>query len=246
MRYRVVNSLLLIVGVAAGAVRGNVIQVNQWLLIAGISDSNQTPPSALAFFNVLGNPFDNLHSVTLAGAASNAAYNFSWSTLSADFQVDCSFIGTGYPNANANLQRVNCEGNIRFTPSVDALLSVQAHMDYALGPGDREASGGWLVNLLPNPAPISSGTFHAQPAFGDPPNASWNHQGSLTLLAGQQYMLRYGFGVDSYPGSGTQSQLSHGNASVNFHIEPIPEPAALGPLAFAALLTRRPKKKRSS
>lgn len=168
-----------------------------------------------------------------------ATYNFIWSNVSADFQANCSLVGTGYPNANANVQSVNCEGQIRITSSVDALLSVQAHMDYALGPGDREASGGWFVFRLPNPTLVAHGNFFAQPAFGDPPTNVWNSQGSHTLLAGQQYLLRYGFEVASLPGSGTQSQLSHGNASVHFHIDALPEPSALGLVALTALLIRR-------
>lgn len=245
MNSRIVNCILFLIATAACGVRADAIQVNQWLLTAAINDFNQVPTQSLSFFNVLANPFVNSHSANLGGASSIASYSFNWSNSSADFQAACSFVGTGYPNADASLQRVGCDGKIYITPSIDALLSVQAHMDYALGPGDRESSGGWSVAQLPSPAPIAFGGFHAQPAFGDPPVASWNHQGSLTLLAGQQYLLRYGFGVDSYPGSGTQSQLSTGNASVLFHIDALPEPAALSPLAFAALLTCRPKKKRS-
>lgn len=236
MRLSIVKIFFLAGVCAASDVRANVIQVDQWLLAAGISDDNQTPSWAIAFFNVPANPFVNAHSVTLAGASSSAAYNFNWSAAAADFQTNCSFVGTGYPNANADIQRVNCEANIRVTPFVDALLSVQAHMDYDLGPGDRATSGGWLVSRVPNPAPIAFGNFHEQPAFGDPRIGAWDDQESLTLLAGNQYMLRYSFVIDANPGSGTQSQLSHGNASVLFHIAPVPEPTSAGLLAFGAYI----------
>lgn len=243
MRSNFVNTLFIaaVLGICA---KSFAAPVDSWSLIVGITDLNQSPSGSGSIFTVPTNPFVDSHSTTQpTGAMAMAAYNFIWTTQTADFQSDCSLVGTGYPNANANVQRVNCEGKIWITPSVDALLSVQAHMDYALGPGDREASGGWTVARLPNLASIAHGNFHAQPAFGDPPVNSWSHQGSLTLLAGQQYLLGYGFGFDAYAGSGTQSQLSTGNASVIFHIDALPEPAALGPLAFAALLTCRPKKR---
>jgi len=239
MTSRIVKFIFPLVVLSGATVRGDVILLNQWLMAAGINDFNQMPSSALVFFNVPVNPFISSHSAILGGAVASANYNFSWSDASANFQVYCGLVGTGYPNGNADVQTVSCNGNIRLTPSVDALLSVQAHMDYALGPGDREASGGWTVSRPPTPAPIALANFFAQPAFGDPPTDVWDSQNSLMLLAGQQYLLRYAFEVASLPGSGTQSQLSHGNASVHFNIVPIPEPAALGLLAFGALLIRR-------
>ena len=223
------------------------VSVDAWSLVAAVNDQNQVPAVTGAIFTVPINPFVNSHSASQpTGATAMAGYAFGWSSISADFQTSCSFVGTGYPNASANVQSVGCTGKIWITPSVDALLSVQAHMDYALGPGDREASGGWSVSRLPILSPVAFGNFFAQPAFGDPPTDVWDSQNSLVLLAGQQYLLRYAFEVASLPGSGTQSQLSNGTASVLFHIDALPEPAALGPLAFAALLTCRPKKKRSS
>jgi len=240
MRFLIVNpKIAVILACLYSPVAANSF-VDAWSLDVVINDGNQSPMVTGALFNNLVNPLVDTHSTSqITGAIATAAYNFNWSNISGNFHTDCSLVGTGYPNANANIQTVVCEGKIRITSSVDALLSLDAHMDFALGPGDREANAGWIVRPLPNSTVLYAQTHSAQPAFGDPASGAWDDHAVMTLNAGQQYLLEYGFGVASYPGSGTQSQLSHASAFVNFHLDAVPEPVALAPMAIAALLLRK-------
>lgn len=107
-------------------------------------------------------------------------------------------------------------------------------------PSDPESVGFGLSARLSNPTETLFS--HGQ---GDTTDTSGPHGGTFSvsgataiLPAGRTATIQYQFRTTYFPGSAT-GLLASGDGTVHLSMVAIPEPAALGPLAFTALLIRK-------
>jgi len=114
---------------------------------------------------------------------------------------------------------------------------VDAQWQFQMAGGDRISRMAIKAGQVADVPAILDHDYSSSTVFGGPHTATWTVQDSVLLPAGQEYFLRSIFQFRNFSGSPTA--MSVGNGYANFTLTTVPEPAALGQLAFAALLLRK-------
>jgi len=208
--------------------------VTSWRLLAGLSD-NQSPGATSLNTSVV-NPFFGSLNAAHSNSIAQAAYQYNWDLLTGYFNNTAHVEAQGGPFFLAGVDNL-----VRVTTTTDVLLSIDAEWDFHLGGGDR--SSYFFVQVGKSGSPLLMNyNYGSSPIFGGPASATWTVHDSVVLPAGSEYFFRCIFRFDSFTGSPTV--LSTGTGFANFTLTTVPEPAALGPLAFAALLLRKRRSRR--
>jgi hypothetical protein len=183
------------------------------------------------------NPFQQFHAITFQNSASATQYDMEWAGDEGSFHI----------SANHHLQGmkgfVDSFGMVFVTPAVDSRFSVISEYTYNhpsqfLGSADLSvrATKEGTLDFAFNQA-VSGGTFGLHPPAG-----TLHVDGSGILLAGVTYVLDYQMRSSNYA-IPAPTAVWAGDGFIDLTIRPIPEPAALLPLA--ALLYLAPGRRRS-
>ena len=221
--------------------RANLIP-SSWSISVGIQQTGQNgfTEQVVDSGHVVQAPFANFsQSAVLGPSLSTAQYAFNIGQTVADYVVNVQHRCVNHMNGNFRANpRCQSFGRIILTPSVDVLLSADLGFVYSL-PSDPMSVGISFLVLLSNPTQgliqEGDGILTGQPG-GQSGTFALNDL-SAVLPAGREATIQYSFHTTYQPNSGL-GLLATGDGTVHLKMVAIPEPAALGPLAFAALLIR--------
>jgi len=215
----------------------DAFSIQSWLLTVGLNNGNTNEGAGS---NTVMNPFNQAVSAHLNNSTPQAAYNFAWTTLMADFSIDSSISCQGPISASSF--GCSSSGKIVLSTTEDVILRSDIGLAWNLAPGDRQAILDFDVLTVGTPSTtLLTRSFGHSNINGGPPNGSFGYLDNTLLPAGGQYRIQYTISFLSFNGSPTA--LSTGTSHIGLHLEPVPEPATLGLLSFAAipLIRRRPQ-----
>jgi len=176
-------------------------------------------------------------SVVLHNSMAHAAYQFNWNLATGHFRIDADLAsegGNGGPFCGTD-NRVN------FSITHDTLLSIDSEWTYQFNGGIRRSR---IIFWVGDSATgISSWAISevGDTVAGDPPTDTFHIGGSLLLTPGS-YFVRSLMDLSAVGGSPNSISTAHGFADIT--LTTVPEPAALGPLAFAAIMLRKRRSRR--
>ena len=210
-----------------------------WTLSTSVQESGGV--QAVDFHLMVQAPFFNhSQSAALGPSLSAAQYAFNIGQTVANYVVNVQHRCTNHQIGDFNADpRCSSFGRFILTPSVDVLLTADMSYSFFM-PTDPESVGISLVVVLDSPSEVLLG-------LGDSDNtdSSGPHGGTLSisgasaiLPAGRTATVQYQLRTNYFPGSGL-GLLATGDGTVHLNMVAIPDPAALAPLAFAALLMRK-------
>jgi len=184
-------------------------------------------------FGNVSSPFQDSIARTLQNSTAQAAYNFSWNTLTADFSIDSTISCQG-PISQSPFG-CGSGGKIVISTSSDVILRSDVGLAWNLAPGDRQGILDFSVLKIvgTTQTPLLIRSFGHSNINGGPPGGSFGYLDETILPAGGQYRIQYAITFDSFNGSPTA--LSTGTSHIGLHLEPVPEPGTLGLLALAII-----------
>lgn len=226
---------------------GSVVQIEQWSLATGANGVNS---GGASYFNTVTNPFVDSSQIVDRSSIAYSAFNFSWDDTSGNFYVKGSHNCVAqnprpYPGATG-LEQCVSEGGIYFTPSTDLLLTVDAAYDYNLaGPNLFTRTLFQVIPVYDDPQEPVEYVFvagpHADTFTGYPATGTLHVNGQAIVPAGRTYLLSYSQYMSAYGNTGA---VGTGNGYIHFTFAPVPEPAALVPLAIAVIASRQTRRSR--
>ncbi len=230
------SMILLIIGIAMATLSSRAaadLTVESWSLSVGIQNYDLGQPSPSAYFQVVQNPFQGSHAVTVGTSFANAAYDFEWSGDFAHFDA--------YTNHHLEqlVGSTISEGRIFVTPAVDTLVTLVGAWQFSWPSATIGASNMAMRVYNANTFQILIGTGAAGGNTGlGPPYGDYHFQNSGLLLAGEPYMIYYVARIvhDNPTPTGTHGE---GSGEIHFSLTPVPEPATLALIVFAVLIPRR-------
>lgn len=211
------------------------IVIDSWNLVTGVAYTNGGDAH---ISTVVQNPFAGVYAASGPGpTTAQSTYNISWTTDNADFLIQGSHQAVG---ADPALLQVGSEGGIYFTTTTDVLLTVDAAYDYNLaGPNLFTRMIFQVYPESNDPVdPIFTAGPHDDTYTGYPASGTLRINGQAIVPAGQTYLLSYSQYMAAHGNTGA---VGTGNGYVHFTFAPVPEPAAIVPLALTAILARRPR-----
>jgi hypothetical protein len=221
--------VVLAVGVSTAAVRGDAI-VSSWSLLSQVYDGS-TGTQNFTRFSTVQNPFASSHAAALGKSTVQTAYDFSWSNFGS-FLVQANHQNQ---DTSGEILRVLSDGKVFFSPAEDVSFNVSATYSYSL-PAWGMACDLYLgVRQAHLPNYYYSGSRSVS-TYEGAQSGTLSLQGSGVLPAGGTYELDYNLRMDS---TGSSGQFGTASGSVNFSFRPVPEPATVGLLGFAALMLAR-------
>jgi hypothetical protein len=249
--------VVLAVGVSTAAVRGDAI-VSSWSLLSQVYDGS-TGTQNFTRFSTVQNPFASSHAAALGKSTVQTAYVFSWSNFGS-FLIQATHQNQ---DTSGEILRVLPDGQIYFTPQEDVSFSVSGTYaynlpaygmacDFSLAINDTQsqhfyyADGRSMSTYQPvvkvqktafsvSPRQVKS-TFATGCYEGAPVSGTLSLQGSGVLPAGGSYRFHSNMLLET---TGSSRQFATGSGTVNFSFQPVPEPATVGLLGFAALMLAR-------
>lgn len=201
--------------------------VPDWRLNVSVRDFQTNQGSV--YFNQIPQPgFDQTIVNSYSNSVAQVAYAYNYSAVDGQFDTDVHLEAQGGPDFRSGTDNL-----VRFIPSTDVFLTIDAQWQYQLAGGNRETrmaitAGRW------NEAATLNFDNTAALVFGAPPTGAWNYQNSILLPAGHEYFFRSIFRLQNWSGSPTA--LSVGNGYARFTLTTVPEPSGLLLLAVGGVL----------
>lgn len=227
---------VLIIGIIAlgeGTTARADFAVSAWTLSSSVRDFTGGPGhNDLQVSTTVQNPFNQSLNAAYSSSLAQAAHNFNWSMAAGQFNTAVHLEAQGGPNFASTSDNL-----FRITTTSDVLLHAVGQWTYHIGGGFRQMEYTMLVGTVPNSNFFFADGLFATPALGDPATGTYNGGLDVLLPAGGTYFFRSIFSFTA--SSGSPKDLSIGTGFTNFSLTSVPCPAALGPLAFAALLFRK-------
>jgi len=230
----------LSVAVASALVFVRTAKVNADLIVNGgtlaVGCVNQFG-TASHHINQLTNPMMEIHTESLHNSSATAAFAFNWSLATGHFRIDADLAsegGNGGPFCGTD-NRVN------FQITQDTLLSIDSEWTYQFNGGIRRSEIRFFVRDTVSGALLFTTGDVGDTVAGDPPTDTFHVGGSILLTPGS-YFVRSLMEVSAVGGSPNSVSTAHGFADIT--LTTVPEPAALGPLAFAAIMLRKRRSRR--
>jgi hypothetical protein len=220
----------------AGAIaEASIFQIDQWTLSTGVIgtwpniDSDGT--------QIVSNPLQVTHSAQVGSSTATTTFNFAWNDTFGDFLLQ-----TAHRAADVDPSHMTAisDGFIYVTAHSDLLFAVDSSYSYYLPVNPMVAV--MRVTAANNDPPYDQPfgqARHADTFLNAPVAGTFTINGQATLLAGRTYVIDYDLEVNAY---GTSGQIAQGDGYLHFTLAEVPSPAALAPLAFAALFLRRPQR----
>lgn len=134
------------------------------------------------------------------------------------------------------------EGSIEFIPRDDVYLEIDGHYDYHMTTDPMAAGAGARVDRIGTPTVYLFGDGGTALTGVGPASGTIDLSAEGLLPAGAHYRLVYISRISFLGGVPTTAT---GSGQIHFRVTEVPEPAALGPLALAALFAsawRRPRR----
>ena len=183
------------------------------------------------FINQLQNPMMETRTVPLHNSIATAAYNFNWNLATGHFRIDADLASEGGNNGPF----CGTDNRIDFHTTQDTLLSIDSEWTYQFNGGIRSTVIRFFVVDATTDLTVFIRGDAGDTVAGDPPTDTLHVNGSILLTPGN-YFVRSLMDLSAVGGSPNSISTAHGFA--NIQMTTVPAPAALGPLAFAAILIR--------
>jgi len=221
---------VFILALAAPQVVFADIGVDGWNLTIGCSNNGGLTS---IFYSQVQNPFNpQPFVVTRNNSMATAAFNFNWSLATGHFRIDAELASEG----GSGLPFCGTDNRINFHITQDTLLSIDSEWTYQFNGGIRSTK----IRFVVGDAATGNGFWFrgdvGDTVAGDPPTDTFNVAGSVLLTPGS-YFVRSIMDLGAVGGSPNSVSTAHGFADIT--LTTVPEPAALGPLAFAAIMLRK-------
>jgi hypothetical protein len=215
------------------------IVIDSWYLETGVLWTGGTNSIAST---TVQNPFQSVQDATGPGPTTgHTEYSFGCSASAGDFLIEGSH---HVPGIDPQISLAESGGGIYLTPDADLLLAVDAAYTYNL------AGPNMFVQLIFEVDPYSSEP--ADPVFSAvrrddtvisfPASGTLSIHGQASVPAGQTYIISYSHLLRA---DGITGATADGSGYIHWTLTEVPAPATLGPLAFAALVLRRPRRDRA-
>jgi len=177
-------------------------------------------------------------SVVLHNSMAQAAYQFNWSLATGHFRIDADLASEG----GNGLPFCGTDNRVNFTVTQDTLLSIDSDWTYQFNGGIRTSVIRFFVGHAATGNSFWIRGDVGDTVAGDPPTDTFHISDSVLLTPGS-YFVRSLMDLRAVGGSPNSVSTAHGFADIT--LTTVPEPAALGPLAFAALLLRKRRSRRT-
>lgn len=204
--------------------------VTEWNLRTSVFDSPAVVQDVDGT-NTVQNPLQDQFNASIPPSMVSATYQISWDINSLFFALDTTL------HAESLNGNVNSFGFMRVTPEVDSVLIFDGSYFYNMPTQPARASMSFTVSRT-NPTQTIFSSSQVRTNFIGPPSGTLLLNDSVFLSAGETWRIGWSFGLIHFdppiPGA-----ASNGTGHLAFQIHPVPDPSALAPLAFAALLLRR-------
>ena len=171
----------------------------------------------------------------------------STSTAEYAFQLGANFVDYLITMQHNCVQQVNngtfcrTEGFIDFIPRTDVFLAIDGFYNYNMTTNPMSSSAAARVYRIGSPSVILFGTGGSASTTFNPASGTIPLSASGLLPAGSHYQLFYTSRISFLGGANVAATA---NGQIHFRVTEVPEPVALVPLAFAALLLCRPRRAR--
>lgn len=189
--------------------------------------------------------FNHSQSAALGPSLSTAQYAFNIGETVADYVVNMQHRCVNHLNGDVTANpRCITFGRIILTPSVDVLLTAAIDYSYFLPTDPVGVSLGVTASLLAPFQSLMVMTHSDNTTLAGPHAGSYANNGSAILPAGRTASIQYTMEFFYLSGSGI-GLLGTGDGAVHLNMVAIPEPSALAPVSFAAMLMLRGRRHRT-
>ncbi len=214
----------------------SVFTVDQWSLGASVA-------GAFPHFDGDGtievtNPLQTTYYAEVGDSHAQSVYSFNWNDTAGDFLIQASQLAA---DAEPFLLTTSSSNIFTIHTNQDLLFSYDMACDYNLPIDFMQVvcALGVVDNTPPNDGYVDA--YVVDDTYSDwPASGAFRQTGQVILPAGREYGIAYlmRLMVDGPPSPGFATVDGY----VHFTLSEVPEPAALFPLALAAMLLRRSRK----
>lgn len=136
--------------------------------------------------------------------------------------------------------RCTASGTVIIAPTQDVTAAFTGSYTYQLV-GDPTSMGASISisRILPSGGQVIVGTGYSRESIFGPLSATLLFNRSAVLTAGSQYRITYQFISDAADPTLPIGSHVTGTGAFQINVRPVPEPATVGSLAFAALMIQR-------
>jgi len=202
--------------------------VTSWALGSSVRDFS-TLLGNQSFNGVPQPAFNQSLNSAYSNSVAQVAYAYNYSAVAGQFDADVHLEAQGGPDF-----RSGTDNQVRFIPSTDVLLTVEAQWQFQLAGGDRVSDFFITAGKWGFAASFMNHLFSSSTIFGGPSSATWTVHDSVLLPAGHEYFFRSIFRLQNWSGSPTA--LSVGNGYARFTLTTVPEPSGLLLVAVGGVL----------